>query len=60
MTFPWEINKPPLDLTEDENGIPAFLKRVRMPDGSVQIGVNPSSSPPASARPSLPPWASNC
>jgi hypothetical protein len=44
MTFPWEqpkseLNKlGPLDLAEDKNGIPFFLKRIKRLNGTVGIG----------------------
>jgi hypothetical protein len=39
MTYPWEMLKPTrLEFVEDYDDIPAFLKRVRMPNGTVRIG----------------------
>jgi hypothetical protein len=57
-SFPWEPKPAPPELDKDD--IPEFLRRVRMPDGSVRIGVETSlsSNPQASTPTSLPPWAS--
>jgi hypothetical protein len=59
MTFPWEQSASRLELIKDpitglypgeRDGIPGFLRRVRMPDGTVQIGLSPSNNPQDSSQ----------
>ena len=53
MTLPWE--------TKLEDDIPGFLRRIRMPDGTVVIGlenVNHVDNPPTKDQSLPPPWAS--
>lgn len=72
MTFPWETKPVRPELMKDPvtglypgqqhpDDVPGFLRRVRMPDGTVHIGlknVSPANSLPNSTPASLPLWAS--
>jgi len=72
MTSPWIAKPARPELTKDpvtglypgqkhEHDIPGFLRRVRMPDGRIVVGlenISLSNSPPGSTQASPLPWAS--